>query len=714
MSVTTEKPSASNNVKTQGDSQVSDNVLTGSQTYTKAMAAVVAANSTYRPLESAKIVKKVRIIETAKDGDKKGGTKKANNSAAAAQGAPAAVRRTGNQQWTRKDAIKSLRTSDVGKNARNVLGNKNLAKLKVSTKIKINGKFPTEVLKNARTRSIRAIGTAANMADMAAVNTVADAAGEDVLGKPVKAVGYTATAASSIVRKKIVNAITGEKERVARVKAEQRKYRTENELIKRDKELQKDLNKYEKTTRKYEKAKVAGKDTRRLEEKKLKEESKVVTDAARKKAAEKSMEKATKAAAAKGAAAGTGAAAGSAAAGSAAAGSAAAGSGAAAGSAAAGSASAILAIVAAVLILFVLSVVYYVEMSAPYDITDTEAIDFNDAEQYVMGRLLSSGFKAPQTAAVMANMWGESRFIPDAIESSGEGYGLLQWSYIRKSELIRYAEENEYDFYDNGVPDITAQMDWFLARDYNNAWNTVTRKRFEAIDDPMEACHFFMEYFVRPQNPSEPRPDREDKAFEYYINMSNEMEDKGVVIRIYPSTEPMSEGTWNYIESIRGEYLGKPYKLGSSGPNYYDCSGFVSSVLMRAGLLGHRMDCGGLIKQTDNFTEYSYARPGDLVYWVHTGSYANWHAAGQRPFDVGHVGLYLGNGYVQHSTPSRGNAVTRLRVNNILCFGRITTRSTTHASIDDLTERGTTDIAVCILPDDIYANIDTKGRFIRI
>lgn len=327
--------------------------------------------------------------------------------------------------------------------------------------------------------------------------------------------------------------------------------------------------------------------------------------------------------------------------------------------------------------------------------------DLTEEERYVMTRLIDEGFRAPQVAAIMGNMWGESRFIPYAIESTGEGYGLLQWSFDRKTNLLTYAANASSVYYGNGVPDISTQIDFLVYSDYQEAWGLYHQGIFEDMDDPIEACNYFTEYFVRPEDPAVPRPDREDAALHYYLSIAyNEevMEDKGVVIHRIPSTEAMYEEDWQFIDSIRGNYLGKPYKLGCAGPSYYDCSGFVSSVLIKAGLLGKRMDCGGLIRQVDCFTDASYAERGDLVFWVHTGNYASWHAAGQRPFDVGHVGIYLGNGYVQHSRPRGGNVITKLRVSNILCFGRWLNHGTDAASLE-IIENTTGQITVFALPE---------------
>lgn len=92
-----------------------------------------------------------------------------------------------------------------------------------------------------------------------------------------------------------------------------------------------------------------------------------------------------------------------------------------------------------------------------------------------------------------------------------------------------------------------------------------------------------------------------------------------------------------YDEAVK--HLGKPYRLGTEGPNIFDCSGFIYYVFNQTG-----------VKKINRVTANDYyrisikvprddARPGDLVFF--------------RPVNesgkITHVGIYLGEGKMIHA-----------------------------------------------------------------
>ena len=101
------------------------------------------------------------------------------------------------------------------------------------------------------------------------------------------------------------------------------------------------------------------------------------------------------------------------------------------------------------------------------------------------------------------------------------------------------------------------------------------------------------------------------------------------------------------------KHIGKPYVWGASGPNSFDCSGFVSYVLKQTGLsLGaDRITTSSAISFLNGkgVTSYQYptnegnptnAKKGDLVfYYDSTG-------------DPIHMGIYMGNGQIIHCAAS--------------------------------------------------------------
>ncbi|GEM_PF-2193246 len=93
--------------------------------------------------------------------------------------------------------------------------------------------------------------------------------------------------------------------------------------------------------------------------------------------------------------------------------------------------------------------------------------------------------------------------------------------------------------------------------------------------------------------------------------------------------------------------LSKPYVFGTQGPNTYDCSGYVYYCLYQAGLRA------GFYRATaDTYSKWSSwllvekedLRPGDLMFYI----------SDEDPTVIGHVGIYLGNGYHIHASSSNG------------------------------------------------------------
>ena len=62
--------------------------------------------------------------------------------------------------------------------------------------------------------------------------------------------------------------------------------------------------------------------------------------------------------------------------------------------------------------------------------------------------LIGKGLTPNQTAGWMANIKAESGYDPAAIEGNGEGHGLVQWSFGRKTNLLNEAEKQGVDWRD--------------------------------------------------------------------------------------------------------------------------------------------------------------------------------------------------------------------------------------------------------------------------
>jgi peptidoglycan DL-endopeptidase CwlO len=102
-----------------------------------------------------------------------------------------------------------------------------------------------------------------------------------------------------------------------------------------------------------------------------------------------------------------------------------------------------------------------------------------------------------------------------------------------------------------------------------------------------------------------------------------------------PAAASGSKTELQRVLSIAKAQVGDRYSFASSGPNSFDCSGFVTYVYREAGLLdrigGKRRSVEGFYRwfKSHGRADKESRRPGDLIVW---GRFK-------------HIGIYIGNGY---------------------------------------------------------------------
>jgi murein DD-endopeptidase MepM/ murein hydrolase activator NlpD len=131
----------------------------------------------------------------------------------------------------------------------------------------------------------------------------------------------------------------------------------------------------------------------------------------------------------------------------------------------------------------------------------------------------------------------------------------------------------------------------------------------------------------------------------------------------YPG-EAMGDGSYAALIAEAEKHLGKPYVFGASGPNTFDCSGFVCYVLNHSGVASvGRTNAQGLYNRCTPVSP-SEAKPGDLIFFENT------YSAGHP---VTHVGIYIGNGMMVHAGKPVQYASfnTRYWQDHFYAFGRL-------------------------------------------
>lgn len=95
------------------------------------------------------------------------------------------------------------------------------------------------------------------------------------------------------------------------------------------------------------------------------------------------------------------------------------------------------------------------------------------------------------------------------------------------------------------------------------------------------------------------------------------------------------------------DWLGVPYKYGGQSQSGTDCSGFVGQVYKEVYGISVERSANGLYESSKHISR-GELREGDLVFFkINTTK-------------VGHVGIYLTNGYFIHASTKKGVTVSNL------------------------------------------------------
>lgn len=118
-------------------------------------------------------------------------------------------------------------------------------------------------------------------------------------------------------------------------------------------------------------------------------------------------------------------------------------------------------------------------------------------------------FNAIQAAGALGNFQQESSMNPDTIETTGEGYGLAQWSYGRKQILLDLARE-----LDKSWNDISVQME-MITRELNAGYGpSLLGEGFADVKTPKDASFIFQKVYEGAGTPMQ--ANRDSAAIAYY------------------------------------------------------------------------------------------------------------------------------------------------------------------------------------------------------
>ena len=241
------------------------------------------------------------------------------------------------------------------------------------------------------------------------------------------------------------------------------------------------------------------------------------------------------------------------------------------------------------------------------------ALEKNASLQAIFQALINGGLKNVQAAAVMGNMYAESSFNSGAKESNGIGYGLVQWSFGRRTSLEAFATTK-------GVPasDIPMQIE-FLLKEYNASYkSSLASTPFATGTDVSQATDSWMKIFEAPlYSPANDPAGLNSKRIPAAIKVYGFYKDLVAVGVPAGSTTPTTGGATvstascssangavagSIVDTALGLALTKPATQGMSnqsdatpayqstkasvnpGGSWSDCGMFVATVMISSGV----------------------------------------------------------------------------------------------------------------------------------
>ena len=224
-------------------------------------------------------------------------------------------------------------------------------------------------------------------------------------------------------------------------------------------------------------------------------------------------------------------------------------------------------------------------------VTGISGIFGNTVQEKLWFALRNVGFSEYAVAGVLGNVHVESGgFDPAAIEGgSGEGIGLIQWSFERRDALEAYAASKGVSW-----TDVNTQIEFLIAEmtgegangyaTYNFIDNKgYTRSDWENASSPEDAAVAFCWTFERPAgNGLVDR--RQYWAREYYNQFHGKQMSSGSVSSLLQAADSVAQylvaNNYTYSASDYNDYT---FPIANSSRRTLSCSSYVQECLLQAG-----------------------------------------------------------------------------------------------------------------------------------
>jgi hypothetical protein len=312
-------------------------------------------------------------------------------------------------------------------------------------------------------------------------------------------------------------------------------------------------------------------------------------------------------------------------------------------------------------------------VTASLSLTDTPEL------KNIFQLLINGGMNTGQAAAVMGNMYAESSFNSDRHEVGNDiGYGLVQWSFGRRTNLENFAKQK-------GVPvsDVAMQIE-FLLNEYNDSYKSrLDTTAFKDGTDIAASTESWMKIFEAPKmspanDPAALNSKRIPAAvavYGFYKSLApsttvtssgcNATGNGAVAGNIVATalnlalTSPVANGKTQKSDARDTYQIAKPQY--NPSVDWTDCGGFVSTVMKASGVdpnypIGTGTQAAYVKSHPEKYTiitnpakDGSNLQPGDIL--VST--------------QVGHTILYTGQAGTPYADASLGDRVPSVRPSSL-------------------------------------------------
>ena len=310
-----------------------------------------------------------------------------------------------------------------------------------------------------------------------------------------------------------------------------------------------------------------------------------------------------------------------------------------------------------------------------YDFSEYEKNEFNSVssgiyngtiQEKVWFALKDLGCSDVVIAGAMGNIDYESAgFSTVAVEGNGQGIGLCQWSFGRKTQFLNYAkskgvswqdEDTQVEFLITEISGQGAAVGYATQRTsgyIKSEGITSTATDWKNSTTVEDSTLHFMRFFESPGNKTS-LGERQNRANKYYQEFQGKEPTVDIDTELTGDNKEKMQQMLTEAVRIANDDRYKYSQAFRESEFYYDCSSFVSRLYSQFfGIT--RLDSGSAGRGTDNIKANCKAK------------YSQISMSALQPGDIlwkdGHVALYIGNGQLAEALNENKGIMLTTRIN---------------------------------------------------